>query len=279
MKYYFADNQEYNSEDLKTALGITVATGGIAIDLNDGESYNPSALNRLIGSAVCEGVLPGNSSFRVDKANGGYIVNPGKAVFSDGGIAILENAEAVDAKTGQYIALTYSFSAGAAINVSGEKFTEDGGLYVVPLAKIMADGSVEDMREFAKGRVPALASAEWNTLHRETFSVTFPSGGGGFYEAPLDFGGSFNFMLFDRHSCISMAFIDGSAVTYHSVYRFTSQETGNKTDRLMLESTTNSFLTATVINDAGKIKLRFAYPSELAGKTRSFTLLVGIIAK
>lgn len=283
IKYYFGDNREYGAEDIKTALGTLVAGGGIALDLTDGTSYDVSALNRIVGSAVAAGVVPENAdSLRLYKDETGYFVSPGRAVFSDGGIAVIDKAEAVSVQPKQYLYLSYSpVLDDVSFLASDTEMAENGAALLVPLAYVRSDGSVESRRSYAKGRVPALASAEWSTLRRVEMSVDISSVGksGGYTECVHRFEGEMNFLLVDKQGWISVMYIDGGA-TYHTVYRETSRDYGNFSDSIAVASGVNGFIRGTFLEKGdGYIKMRYRMPSGFSSDIIKYTALIGVIGK
>lgn len=282
MKYYFGDNRSYGADDLKAALGVLVAAGGITVDLSDGTKYDPSKLNGLIGSAVAAGVVPESStSMKLVKSGGGYSVMPGKAVFSDGGIAVLEASEAVDAKPGQYVYLAYSTALDDVYFLSADtEQSERGGVLLVPLGRVKPDGSVENRRVYARGRVPALASANWTNLRTVTLSVDLsPLGSaGGYVEATHEIDGDMNFMAVDDPTLISVM-RTGAATTYHTVYRANSRATGNTDDYMGITYTSNGMVRATLVERGnGFVRLRYFVPGTMKNKTLTYTALIGITA-
>ncbi len=282
MKYYFSDNRSYGADDLKAALGVLVAAGGITVNLSDSESYDPSKLNGLIGSAVAAGVVPeNNASLKLIKSGDGYSVMPGRAVFSDGGIAVLDASAPVDAKPGQYVYLAYSAALDDVYFIAEDtEQTEHGGVLLVPLGRVKPDGSVENRRVYARGRVPALASANWTNLRTVELSVDVSSLGanGGYVEATHEIDGDMNFMLVDDHTLISVMHT-GAETAYHTVMRSTSRDTSNNRDYLGITQTVNGTVRATLISHGnGYIRMRYYVPGPVKTKTLTYTALIGITA-
>ncbi|MGN1097950.1 MAG: hypothetical protein ACI4SS_03525, partial [Clostridia bacterium] len=128
MKYYFGDNRSYGAEDLKNALGVLVAKGGLAINLSEGVEYDVSALNQLVGNAVAQGVVTDScDSLKLICTDKGYKINPGKAIFSDGGIVEVEEETGVSVSVGQYFYIAYSETLDDVYFLAADKAQSNGG--------------------------------------------------------------------------------------------------------------------------------------------------------
>lgn len=281
MKYYFGDNREYGAEDVKTAMGVIAAKGGIAIDLGDGTEYDVSALNRIVGSAVAAGVVPDeNSSMRLSRTDGGYRVSPGRAIFSDGGIAVLDEEETVNIQPGQYLYLAYSTVLDDVYFLaSDDEKSEGGGTLLVPLAYVTADGSVESRRKYAEGKIPALASARWSTLRDEEFLIDISSLGssGGAVECVHEFEGEMNFMMVNGTTHIGLMYI-GDSIKYHTVHRDNSREGGNVNTCIYIKNGINGYISGTFVEKGdGYVKMRYKLPSGFSGSTVKYTATIGLI--
>lgn len=280
IKYYFGDNREYGAEDIKTALSVLAAEGGIALDLSGDGTYDISALNSIVGSAVEAGVVPDeNTSLRLNVSDGKYTVSPGRAVFSDGGIAVLEEEETVDMAAGQYLYLAYSTVLDDVYFLtSDEKRSEGNGILLVPIGFASKDGGVESLREYAKGKIPALASASWSSLREAEFTVDLSSvgSGGGYVECTHEFEGEMNFMLLDSLGLLSVMYTDSPK--YHTVYRSSSKDYGDVTTAFCVKSYANGFLKASLLEKgSGYIKLRYSVPSGVSASSVTYKPLIGLL--
>ncbi len=280
MKYYFGDNREYGAEDIKAALGVLAARGGIAPELNDGESYDIKKLNELIGSTVAEGVIPeGNQSLKLIFENGGYFIYPGRAVFSDGGIAVLEEKQAQEIKAGQYLYLAYDLTLDDVYFLTAdEALKDDGTKLLIPIAYVEKDGSVKSMRSYARGKVPALASAEWSTLRSVEFTadVSNVRKRGGFVEAVHQFDGIMNFMLVESSGMVA-AMHTGGSVRYRTAFRITSTLYGQSKEYIGVGSCSNDIVRGTLLEQGdGYIKMRYKVPAAYGNDTLRYTAIIGV---
>lgn len=280
MKYYFGDNTTYGAGDVKDALATLVAGGGVALNLSDGEKYDPSALNAVVGAAVAAGVVPDDcSSLRLEHSGDTYTVSPGRAVFSDGGIAVSEEKETVGVRPGQYLYLAYSTALDDVYFLTAdEEQTEGGGVLLVPLAYVNMSGAVENRRVYARGRVPALASADWSTLKEVEFTIDASSigRGGGYVECVHEINGEMNFMMVDGDGFIGLMYLDGGP-RYHTVYRASSQENGVMNDKIAVFYYTYNYVTGTLVEKGnGYIKMRYKVPSNRYS-TIKFKAMVGLV--
>ncbi len=280
-KYYFGDNREYGAQDIKDALGILAAEGGIAIELSDGEEYEPSRLNAIVGSAVSAGVVPeGVDSLRLTGADGVYSVLPGKAVFSDGGVAVLEEEESVDLSPGQYLYLVYSVTLDDVQFVASDSEKSDGGgELVVPIGYAGKDGTLTNLRTYAKGKIPALASEKWSTLREIELTVDTSALGssGGYCEAVHEYEGEMNFLLREGNGYISVMKI-GDEVSYYAVYKMSSRETGTYKDKICADYSSKGFVTATLVEKGnGYFKMRYSIPYGYSKSEVTYTALIGLM--
>lgn len=282
MKYYFGDNREYGAEDIKAALGVLAANGGIAPELNDGESYDINKLNELIGSAVAEGIVPeSNQSLKLEYENGEYFVYPGKAVFSDGGIAVLEEKQTQEIKAGQYLYLVYDLTLDDVYFLTSEEpLEEDGTKLVIPIACVETDGSVKSTRRYAQGKIPALASAKWSTLRSVEFTadVSEIRKRGGYAEAVHQFDGSMNFMLAENNGMVASMHA-GDSVRYRTAYRITSTLYGYSEEYIGVDSCSNGIVQGTLLERGdGYIKMRYKVPASYGYDTLKYTAVIGVEA-
>ncbi len=262
MKYYFGANLEYGAEDVKKALSVLVAEGGIALSLSDNAEYDPSALNQIVGSAVSSGVVPeSNSSLKLTLDGGRYILKKGQAVFSDGGIAEIEADEDIAIGPKQYLYITYDPMSNAQLLISSEEQAETKELLLVPIAYINLDGTVKDLRTFAKGKIPAMVNAKWNTLHQETLTFT-PAGSVGYVEAEHEISGDFNFIFVQNGSIMSTADINGGKTVYSSSWNGINGKYECSNEYMVLKEIGSSQLRATVIEKSPcRLKLRYYVPT------------------
>ncbi len=285
MKYYFGDNREYGAEDIKKALGTFVASGGIAMNLSDGEAYDISALNSVIGSAVASGVTgDGNKSLKLTEENGKYYVSAGKGIFSDGGIVEIEDNTEVGVAEGQYLYIAYSPVIDDVYFLASEQQqTEEAGTLLIPIAHVGVDGKIEDMRRYAEGKVPAAASLRWNVLHEEVFSVDTSSlTGSGYVEAEHEIDGNINFMLYKNETGSRVSTLEiGEKPAYCSIYCAGSKNYGTFNDSFGVGGMAAGNIRAVLLDKKpGRIRMRYYFPSKYNKNncTYIYKALVGIKA-
>ncbi len=286
MKYYFGDNREYGADDIKKAFGVLAAKGGIELGLSDGEEYDASALNRLIGAAVAKGVVTeSNSCLRLDRKNDEYYINPGKAVFSDGGIAEVEEETKVDIGKGSYLYIAYNETLDEVYFLVKSAPVEDGGgVLTVPIAYVEENGAVRDLRVFARGKLPALPSATWNVLREAEFTIdqsTITFGDlhtGGYVEARHPIEGDINFMMVEREACISYMNIKDGAATYRLVANGGSGYRSNSRDCLCVGFFGSMYRATYLGGGQGYINMRYYIPSGQGLKSYTYKALVGIVS-
>lgn len=286
MNYYFGDNREYGADDIKKALGTLVATGGIELGLSDGKAYDAGALNKLISSAVTRGVIPDNNScLRLDKADGGYEVNPGRGVFADGGVAEVEDKTRVEVSPGQYLYLAYSEVLDDAYFLADSReHTDGGGLLFIPLAYVEKGGAVSDRRVYARGRVPALPSATWNVLREVEFvvddsTVTYGDmGKGGYVEARHPIDGDMNFMMVEGGTRISTLHLEGGAPKYITVAGGGGANNGHWSDFMSVGYNEGLYKATYLDSGPGYISLRYHFHKSFPSTRRyAYRALVGSV--
>ena len=288
MKYYFGDNREYGAEDIKTAMGTLVAGGGIELGLSDGENYDPSDLNKIIATAMSKGVITESSRcLRLDRKDGGYVINPGKGVFSDGGIVEIEEETAVDIYPGQYFYIAYSRMLDDVYFLAESTAQkEDSQTLLIPIAYVENNGAVTDKREYVKGKIPAAASATWNMLHEVEFvvddtTITYGDiGAGGYVEARHPIDGDMNFMLVQRTETMGVMYIGPQGATYSFIVGGSSRNYGHNEDYIGVGYSGNGYYRATYLDSGtGYLHMRYHFTRGF-GATRSYRYkaLIGIKA-
>ena len=176
IKAYFMDNQEVGADELN-ALVRMFAGGGVADAFKDGVPYNVSALNGVYYAALKPGVVPeSDSSLSVTASDGVAFAAPGTAIFPDGTYAIVSTEsganESVSYTSGaeQYIYLKSDRVSNAVSLLAASSAPGDGDNAVL-LAKIAADGSVTDLRRYAKGKIPSVYASDTGLAGRRVFTV------------------------------------------------------------------------------------------------------------
>ena len=153
-KYSFFDNQQVGAEDLNKLTNLFV-TGGVADTFENGMPYSVSVLNNVVYANAGSGIVPETvDTLKVTLDGNCATIAPGTAFFDDGTVMVIETAENVYITLGkvQYIALKSSVSENRAYIICTENEPSEN---VVLLAKISEDGTVTDLRKYAKGKVPS----------------------------------------------------------------------------------------------------------------------------
>lgn len=178
IKAYFMDNQEVGADELN-ALVRMFAGGGVADTFKDGVPYNVSALNGVYYASLKPGVVPeSDSSLSVTASDGVALVAPGTAIFPDGTYAIVSAEsganESVSYTSGaeQYIYLKLDRVSNTVSLLAASSAPGDGDNAVL-LAKIAADGSVTDLRSYAKGKIPGTYASDALLAGRRVFSLDY----------------------------------------------------------------------------------------------------------
>ena len=178
IKAYFMDNQEVGADELN-ALVRMFAGAGVADVFSDGVPYNVSALNGVYYAALKPGVVPESDvSLSVTASDGAASIAPGTAIFPDGTYAV------VSAESGTNESVSYTSGAEQYIYLKSDRVSNTVSLLAassapgdsdnaVLLAKIGADGSVTDMRSYAKGKIPGTYASDAFLAGRRVFSLDY----------------------------------------------------------------------------------------------------------
>lgn len=157
--YSFFDGQTAGAEDLNKWVSLFV-TDGVADQFENGVPYSLCKLNDIVKNNCSEGIVPdGNSSLQVTVAGDYAVIEPGIAFFADGSVIEITAKESLALTKGKqcYVYLKSSAEENRAYPaLSGSLPTGN----VVPLAKIGTAGEVEDLRRYAKGRVPSFYASD-----------------------------------------------------------------------------------------------------------------------
>ena len=185
IKAYFMDNQTVGADELNGMVHM-LAGSGVADPFTDGVPYNVSKLNDVYYATLSAGAVPeSDGSLRVDFSNGRAYVAPGTAIFPDGTYAVVSadsgvrESAAVTAGAEQYIYLK-SDRVNNAVSLLAASSMPTQSDNAVVLAKIAADGTVTDLRTYAKGKLPTMYASDAGlagrlefTIRTDTDSVTF----------------------------------------------------------------------------------------------------------
>ena len=151
LKKYFMDNETYGADDVNAAFSHLVTSG---VSLFNGTKSLISELDEAISDTVNSGVDTYNEdSCKVVYENGAYSVKPG-VCFMPNGMQIEVDSDgytlSVPEGGSYYVYAEYS-AAENELRIAVSQ--TQGGEGSVPLAKINADGTVEDRRVFASAKV------------------------------------------------------------------------------------------------------------------------------
>ena len=182
-----ADNSEISAQTLNN-IAIDLGKDDFAA-FSDGETYAVDKLNLITAELAGAGIIPSvKNEMAVTVSNGKITVAEGVGIFSNGMKVRLETPVTLDFNgTEVYVFIKYdSFLNSLTINSSEE---EENGDYILPLAKISADGTVTDMRCFSKGKcTPTTANFSESHSVSGTYTLTADE-----YQkvdsVPLSFGG------------------------------------------------------------------------------------------
>ena len=156
IKYSFFDNQTIGVDDLNKITSRFV-TGGIAR-----KPSSISDLNNFVSDIATAGVVPeSDTSLKVTASNGVLTVNKGVAVFQNGTVIELTEAETMDYLPAQkqYVYLISDISSNRAyLDVLSQEATFENKL----LLAIIENNTVTDKRQYSKGKLAYYASADVN---------------------------------------------------------------------------------------------------------------------
>ncbi len=148
-KCTFMDSEVYSAEDVNRAISH-ITSEGVSLFAPNGNTLVD--LNTAISNAVTQGVVTAPDSCRVIKTDGVYKICDGVCFMEDGSqIEIYGGGEVIEppGDTECYVC----FKRRTGLNTITVEFCEEDDGEGVLLAKIGADGSVSDLREYAKCRV------------------------------------------------------------------------------------------------------------------------------
>ena len=171
--YSFFDGQTAGAEELNRWVSLFVS-GGVADCFENGVPYSLTKLNDMVKNNCSEGVVPQNNrSLQVSVVGNNVVIEPGIAFFADGSVIEITEKE------------TLSFAKGTECFVYLVSNSEENKAYpavaktlpqgnVVPLAKISAESTLEDLRRYAKGRVPSFYASDAGLSGIGTFVIDKP---------------------------------------------------------------------------------------------------------
>ena len=170
IKYSFVDNEVYGTEDVNE-IAACLTGAGIAPFLSK-DSYNTSDLNSVTEALVSSGVdLDGCicTAQNVGTAEMSISVAQG-IVFFDSGIRLIIDAEGYSVSavpnTAGHVFAYFSPALQVADITFATELPSDGEY--VELARVKADGSIENIRQLARSKVGTMGR---NTYLETTFSV------------------------------------------------------------------------------------------------------------
>ncbi len=176
IKAYFMDNQTVGADELNGMVHM-LAGSGVADPFADGVPYNVSKLNDVYYASLTAGAVPeSDNSLAVLVQDGRAYVTPGTAIFPDGTYAVVSpdsgvwESVAVTAGAEQYIYLKSDRVNNAVSLLAGSSAPTESDNAVL-LAKIAADGSVTDLRRYAKGKIPSVYASDAGLAGRRVFTV------------------------------------------------------------------------------------------------------------
>ena len=149
LKTYFTDDKTYSAEDFNTAISCLFSSG--ITGSSDGGNVIDS-VNSVVSEAVSSGVdISFDESCRVLKTDGKYKINSGVCICPGGAILFIDGIyePGTQPQPGNYVYVEHNV-----LHNTVEIVVSDtaGGESSVPLAKINADGTVEDRRVFASAK-------------------------------------------------------------------------------------------------------------------------------
>lgn len=203
----FVDNVNYGPEDVNEVVGDLVGAGVAPFISKD--SYKPSDLNSLTAGMVSSGVQLGGC--KVSRVSDTVVsVAPGIIYFGNGlRLKVTEeHSITVPKNTAVSIVANYHTSTGEGrlIYTTGAAASKSNTM--IPLARISADGTITDAREFAESKIVTLGTNAIYSIPEEkitTYSYVNNSPDGYYKIAEIDLTGvnlnKFNYLIYKYADC------------------------------------------------------------------------------
>ncbi len=195
IKYSFVDNRVYGTEDVNEIAQCLTGAGVMPFLSKD--SYSASDLNSLTAALSTSGAsLDGCSCSAQNVGSAEMCINVAQGIiFFESGVRLIVDAAgysaAVEPNTPGYIYAHYSPSLQRADIVFGEQLPTDGEC--VELAQISENGSVKDLRVFARSKVGTMGGNALQQIGQDRMTVyeysSAPSYGEGRILGKIDLSG------------------------------------------------------------------------------------------
>jgi|GEM_PF-3755803 len=181
IRYSFMDNTAYGAEDINYALSRLTTQGVSLFNYSDGD--NPLiALNDAVAAIAEPGVEYFNTNaclVTYDSENSQFLIQPGTAFMADGSFITIEDnpydiTDTVnELRKSEEGTLTVYFLRNVSkncieIRVTASAPEEEN---TVSLAQILSDGSVLDLRSFARSKIAPASGNIVTKLSQKAFSV------------------------------------------------------------------------------------------------------------
>lgn len=212
---FLADNT-YGVKHINRLVRSLVTKGIVdypfAEDEGDIGSYN---INGFIQFLSEDGVIPEtHKSMLVEKTDTGYILNPGMAFLDNGIYIFIETAQEFSCEPLMKVYWMHDTLTDKVEFVCAADYPASGSY--LPLAEILADGTVSNVRKCARAKLPGMVS-DYNTTKKITINETFvfdqkfgANSGNGYYTMrQIDLGGNkYKYLLFVKKDSKSWAIIN-----------------------------------------------------------------------
>lgn len=231
---FLADNT-YGVRHINRLVRSLVTKGIVDYPFPEDESEIGSFnINGFVQFLSEDGVIPEtHKSMLVEKTDTGYILNPGMAFLDNGIYIFLETAQEFSCEPLMKVYWMHDTLTDKVEFMCTAEYPTSGSY--LPLAEILEDGTVSNVRKCARAKLPGMAS-DYNRTKKividESFTFDQKQGhySNGYYTlAKIDLGGKdFKYLLFVCKSYTSWAIVDLESGETRYTY-LTSSSTNTQT--------------------------------------------------
>ncbi len=211
---FLADNT-YGVKHMNRLVRSLVTKGIVDYPFPEDESdIGAFNINGFIQFLSEDGVIPETcKSMLVEKTNTGYLLNPGMAFLDNGVYIFIENIQSFDCEPGMKVYWMHNSLTDKVEFICAAEYPASGSY--LPLAEILANGTVSNVRKSARAKLPGMVS-DYNKSKKISIDESFyfdekvgPYLNGWGYTHNFDLGGNnFKYLLFVWRTFTSWALID-----------------------------------------------------------------------
>lgn len=154
----FLSDNTYGVKHMNRVIRSLVTKGIVDYPFSENEgdigSFN---LNGFVQFLSEDGVIPETyKSMLVEKTDAGYILNPGMAFLDNGIYIFIESAQEFNCEPEQKVYWKHNTLTDKVEFICAAEYPAIGSY--LPLAEILADGNVKNVRKCARAKLPGMAS-------------------------------------------------------------------------------------------------------------------------